>query len=115
MKSENNEMEDSQAGGGLPEKPSGVGIGSWVGLVLALIYGVSPLDLSPDAMPVVGWFDDLVVIGAGVLNFVQHWTEESNELLSRILRILKWVLILVGVVVFLLLVVLILLGIRVFS
>lgn len=37
-------------------------------LILALLYIVSPIDLIPDVIPVVGWADDLAVgIGAGAL------------------------------------------------
>ena len=35
----------------------------WV-LVLAILYIISPVDLIPDAIPVVGWVDD-VAVGAG--------------------------------------------------
>jgi uncharacterized membrane protein YkvA (DUF1232 family) len=35
-------------------------------LVLALLYIISPVDLIPDPIPVVGWVDDVAVgIGAG--------------------------------------------------
>jgi uncharacterized membrane protein YkvA (DUF1232 family) len=33
-------------------------------LIVALLYILSPIDLVPDVIPVVGWADDLVV-GAG--------------------------------------------------
>lgn len=37
-------------------------------LVLALLYIISPIDLIPDVIPVVGWIDDLVVaLGAGAV------------------------------------------------
>ncbi|MBP5306494.1 MAG: DUF1232 domain-containing protein [Paludibacteraceae bacterium] len=99
----------------IPEKTTGAGTGSWVVLILSLLYGVSPLDLSPDAVPVLGWLDDVIVVGVGMLNFVQHWSAESNEKLSRIVKLLKRLLIVGGVVVCLLLAVLILLGIRIFG
>ena len=36
-------------------------------IILALLYILSPIDLIPDFIPVVGWADDLVVgLGAGV-------------------------------------------------
>lgn len=36
-------------------------------LILALLYIVSPVDLIPDFIPVVGWADDLAVaVAAGV-------------------------------------------------
>jgi uncharacterized membrane protein YkvA (DUF1232 family) len=32
-------------------------------LILALLYILSPIDLIPDVIPLVGWADDLVVGG----------------------------------------------------
>ncbi|MEE8362997.1 MAG: YkvA family protein [Dehalococcoidia bacterium] len=37
--------------------------------VLALLYALSPLDLLPDIVPVVGWVDDLIVSGSLLLAF----------------------------------------------
>lgn len=35
-------------------------------LVLALLYIISPVDVIPDVIPVVGWTDDVAVgVGAG--------------------------------------------------
>lgn len=35
-------------------------------LILALLYIISPIDLIPDVIPVVGWVDDVAVgVGAG--------------------------------------------------
>ena len=35
-------------------------------LILALLYIISPIDLIPDVVPVVGWIDDVAVgVGAG--------------------------------------------------
>ena len=37
-------------------------------LVLALLYIISPVDLIPDPIPVVGWIDDVAVgLGAGAV------------------------------------------------
>jgi uncharacterized membrane protein YkvA (DUF1232 family) len=37
-------------------------------LILALLYILSPIDLIPDVIPVLGWADDLAVgVGAGAL------------------------------------------------
>ena len=37
-------------------------------LVLALLYIISPVDVIPDVIPVIGWADDLAVgVGAGAL------------------------------------------------
>jgi uncharacterized membrane protein YkvA (DUF1232 family) len=37
-------------------------------LIMALLYILSPIDLIPDVIPVVGWLDDAAVaVGAGAL------------------------------------------------
>lgn len=41
----------------------------WITLGLALAYGASPLDLLPDAVPVVGLLDDV-----GVVGLLMAWT-----------------------------------------
>ncbi len=47
---------------------------------LAIIYALSPLDLIKDRLPVVGRFDDLIIIGLAVLLLVklspQHVVDE---------------------------------------
>ena len=37
--------------------------------ILAVLYVLSPLDLLPDIIPVVGWVDDLIVAGGLLLLF----------------------------------------------
>lgn len=39
-----------------------------IGAVIALIYVIVPFDLSPDAVPVMGWVDDLIAILLAVSN-----------------------------------------------
>lgn len=37
-------------------------------LILAVLYIVSPIDLVPDVIPVIGWADDVAVgLGAGAV------------------------------------------------
>jgi uncharacterized membrane protein YkvA (DUF1232 family) len=33
----------------------------WLIIILAVLYIISPIDLLPDVIPVVGWIDDVVV------------------------------------------------------
>lgn len=40
----------------------------WIGAIIALIYIFIPVDLSPDAVPVLGWIDDLTAILLAVAN-----------------------------------------------
>ena len=41
----------------------GVGKGRKVLLVLAVLYVISPIDAIPDVIPVIGWLDDIGVLG----------------------------------------------------
>ncbi len=77
--------------------------GAKLALAAALVYLVSPLDLIPDFVPVVGYLDDLLVAAVvvdGVLNWVdrglvlRYWpgTEGSLETVARAARMLAvWV------------------------
>jgi len=40
----------------------------WIGAIIALIYILIPIDISPDAVPVLGWIDDIVAILLAVAN-----------------------------------------------
>ena len=39
-----------------------------IGAVIALIYVIVPFDMSPDAVPVLGWIDDIIAILLAVTN-----------------------------------------------
>ena len=43
-------------------KPAQSGILPWIPLILAAIYTVSPVDLVPDVIPIVGWFEDALFL-----------------------------------------------------
>lgn len=61
-------------------------------LVLAVGYVVSPIDLVPDFIPIVGWLDDLIVLTMGLNKFLEldksavrvavekHWAGEGDVL-----------------------------------
>ena len=57
-------------------------LGSIIGVVAALIYFVSPVDFIADAIPVVGYLDDIVVLG-WVLKMVHDDLEEYREWKSK--------------------------------
>ena len=40
----------------------------WIGAIAALIYVLIPVDISPDAVPVLGWIDDAIAILLAVAN-----------------------------------------------
>ena len=58
--------------------------GSIVSLIAALLYGVSPIDLIPDILPLIGWVDDVSIGGVLVLLalslFLRHARSKKREL-----------------------------------
>ena len=61
-------------------------VGTIVSIVAALIYLLSPIDLIPDVIPVIGYLDDaaviMLVLGLGVnndLNKYRGWQEENKK------------------------------------
>ena len=47
-------------------------------LVAALLYCLSPIDIIPDVVPVVGLLDDLLVVLASVRHFSRRASAESS-------------------------------------
>ena len=58
--------------------------GSIVSLIAAVLYGVSPIDLIPDILPLIGWADDVSVGGVLILLavslFFRHMRSKKREL-----------------------------------
>lgn len=40
----------------------------WIGAIIALIYVLIPVDISPDIVPVIGWIDDVIVVLLAIAN-----------------------------------------------
>lgn len=60
-------------------------IGSIISIISALIYFVSPIDIIPDSIPVLGYFDDAAVVAAcwklvesDVEEYVK-WRDDNNK------------------------------------
>lgn len=73
--------------------------------VLAVIYDVSPADIIPD-VPFLGWVDDGFITAAAGLNLIEQFSGESSQTIARIARTIKWVTIILGIIVVLLIVIL---------
>ena len=71
--------------------------GAWILAILAVIYVLSPIDVVPD-IPVIGWVDDFFVATAASLNLIEKKIGDTNAILSKILGILKWLLIIIGII-----------------
>lgn len=70
--------------------------------LIGAIYAISPLDVIPD-IPVIGWIDDFFVLSAAILNLLEHTTGRTHYTLRRTLKVTKWIVIIIGIVVVLLL------------
>ena len=82
----------------LTERPSTTG--AWVWAIICAVYTISPIDIIPDVIPVVGWADDALAVVGGGLNLLQATVAKSSETLAGILKVVKWgVLILGGILV----------------
>lgn len=47
--------------------------------LLAILYVISPIDLIPDVLPILGWLDDLGVIALAL----QAWNQNQRQNRSR--------------------------------
>ena len=107
MSDYNNEYNDNS------NKPAQSGILPWIPLILAVIYTVSPVDLVPDVLPVVGWFEDALFLLVGGLNGIQNGVVEANSSIRKIIKFIKWGLLIVGVIGILIVVLLVVLVFKV--
>lgn len=72
---------------------------AWFWMIVSILYCLSPVDVVPDVAPVAGWMDDVVGIGVAALNLLQSYTEQSNATLSAILKMLKKILLVGGLII----------------
>jgi hypothetical protein len=66
--------------------------------ILAVIYVISPIDILPDLIPGVGWFDDILFIVGSGLNLIEKNWLQSNTLLQSILRTINRIVIILGII-----------------
>ena len=90
-------------------QPASQGIKPWIPLILALIYTVSPIDLVPDFIPIVGWLEDALLVIVGGLNGIQNGVLETNSSLRTLIKYLKWGLLIIGGIAILIVVLLVVL------
>lgn len=72
-------------------------------VIMSMLYAISPIDLAPDAIPVVGWLDDAGVVLAATMNAIQQFSKDQNSSMVKILKYTKWLLVLATVIAALLL------------
>ena len=59
----------------------------------ALAYDVSPIDMVPDSLPVLGWLDDFGVSLVAALNIYQQFAKDQGALSVRMAKYIKWIMI----------------------
>lgn len=63
-------------------------IGTVIAIISALIYFVSPIDIVPDSIPVIGYFDDAAVVGAcwklveSDIDEYERWREVNGKIMD---------------------------------
>ena len=72
-------------------------------MIMSLLYTASPIDLAPDAIPVVGWLDDAGFLITATMNAIQQFSKDQNSSMVKILKYTKWLLILATIIAALLL------------
>ena len=72
-------------------------------VIMSLLYTASPIDLVPDAIPVVGWLDDVGFLVTATMNAVQQFTKDQNYAMVKILKYTKWLMVIAVVIAALLL------------
>ena len=66
--------------------------------MMALAYDISPLDLSPDAVPVLGWLDDAGITLVAALNAYHQFAKDQSALSVRLAKYVKWMMVAVLVI-----------------
>ena len=72
-------------------------------VIMSMLYAVSPIDLAPDTIPVVGWLDDLGFLVTATMNAVQQFAKNQDSAMVKVLKYTKWLLIVATVIAALLL------------
>lgn len=94
-------------------KPASQGIKPWIPLILALLYTISPVDLVPDFIPIVGWFEDALFVIVGGLNGIQNGILDANSSLRTLIKFVKWGILIIGGIAILIVVLLVVLVFKV--
>lgn len=71
---------------------------AWIWAIICGLYALSPIDIIPDVIPVIGWADDLLAVVGGGLNLIQATVAQSSATLAGILKMVKWDVIILGII-----------------
>lgn len=80
------------------EKKKASHVGAWIWAIIGILYTILPVDILPDAVPVAGWIDDALLVVTGILNLAQSYSEGNNESLAKFFKVIKWIIIILGII-----------------
>ena len=67
--------------------------GAWVWIAIAVLYSIAPLDFIPDVIAPYGWVDDIIIVVISIINLIQSYLKPKNEVLAKMIKRIKWVMI----------------------
>ena len=71
--------------------------GDWVWAALSVASLFCPVDIIPD-IPIVGWVDDFFITTTAGLNLLQGYAADSSQSLAQLVKMIKWGIIILGVI-----------------
>lgn len=92
------EVEDTTSNEKIDSISTADKIKAWLPFAFAIVYAILPVDIIPD-VPVVGWFDDALFTIVGGLNGIQNSVLLGNDNLQKIVKYIKWGLLILGLLV----------------
>lgn len=70
---------------------NGMSTMNWITTILGTLYVISPVDFIPDAIPVVGWIDDILIAVSSISTVINSQLSQTNRTLSNMLKALKYI------------------------
>lgn len=67
--------------------------GAWLWIAIAVLYSIAPLDFVPDVITPYGWVDDIIIVVISIINLIQSYLKPKNEVLAKMIKRIKWVMI----------------------
>lgn len=88
---------------------------AWFWMCLAGLYSISPIDMVPDFIPLAGWSDDVLTLLTAGLNLIQSYIDDSNSALASIVKMLKYIILIGGAIIVLILAIIAILVYNIFA
>ncbi len=73
----------TEKGPSIPKSLVASPVAQFVLFVFTIIYVLSPVDVIPDILPVIGWLDDLAVFITQISAMVMYFREKRRQFVAR--------------------------------